>query len=233
MSQPRSPRGPRLAPASGSPAPLVATAPALPSRTSAGPGMEPVSEVDAITSAERAQLVARCLAGDPVAIGELVRCYERLVYRVCWRMLGHHQDAEDVTQEVFVRALKSLGDFDTSRRLEPWLLTIAVNRCRTALTRRRNRPLVADISAESVWTFSPAPTGELGEELQQALQLLRDDHRLVFVLFHDQERNLLEISELTGHPVGTIKTWLYRARRTLANHLLERGMQPSQAHDVR
>ena len=52
--------------------------------------MEPVSEVDAITSAERAQLVARCLAGDPVAIGELVRSYERLVYRVCWRMLGHH-----------------------------------------------------------------------------------------------------------------------------------------------
>ncbi|MFM8289361.1 MAG: RNA polymerase sigma factor [Planctomycetaceae bacterium] len=196
-------------------------------------GTVAAGEADAITTAERIALVTRCLAGDPIAIGDLVRRYERLVYRICWRMLGHHQDAEDVTQEVFVRALKSLGDFDTSRRMEPWLLTIAVNRSRTALARRRNRPLVADISAESVWSFPPVPRGELGEELHQALQLLRDDHRLVFVLFHDQHRNLLEISELTGHPVGTIKTWLYRARRTLANHLLERGFEPSQAHDVR
>lgn len=194
---------------------------------------DPTDETAPAGESDPSGLLIRCLQGESAAIVEFVERYERLVYRVCWRILGHHQDAEDVSQDVFVRALQGLPGFDLSRRLEPWLLTIAVNRCRTALTRRRNRLQTSEVPIEAVCAEGTAGTGDLAEELELALRGLRDDHRLVFVLFHDQQLNLNEIAQLTGHPVGTIKTWLHRSRRALAAHLASRGIVPAHAHDLR
>jgi|GEM_PF-6344995 len=74
------------------------------------------------------------------AFTELFRRHRDLVYRVCVRWLGHHQDAEDLTQETFRRVAASIQSWDRSRPIEPWLTTIAGNRCRSFLAKQRSKP---------------------------------------------------------------------------------------------
>src|ERR1043165_110878 len=85
-------------------------------------------------------LVGRCLAGDQTAMVALVECYQGQVYGLCYRMLGHRQDAEDAAQETLVRAFRSLGGGDKGGDFLPWLWAIAGNRCRPWLSQRVRRP---------------------------------------------------------------------------------------------
>ena len=78
-------------------------------------------------------LIRRCLAGDQAAMLALVERFRGQVFGLCYRMLGHREDAEDAAQETFVRVLKNLHRWDADREFQPWLLAIAGNRCRTAL----------------------------------------------------------------------------------------------------
>jgi RNA polymerase sigma-70 factor (ECF subfamily) len=157
---------------------------------------------------------------------ELVERFERPVFSLCLRMMRQRQDAEDVAQETLVRVVKHLGGWDGSRELLPWVLAIASNRCRTAWERRSKRPIPTESLPEPVAPPAPQPHG-LGEEVEQALGRLRDDHRQCFVLFYEQELSILEISEIMGVPDGTIKTWLRRARKQLAELLRARGYRES------
>ena len=84
-------------------------------------------------------LVNRALAGDQLAMRQIVERYKQQVFRLCYHMLGQREDAEDVSQEAFVRVLKSLPRWDQQRAFEPWLMTIAANRCRTQLAQRKRR----------------------------------------------------------------------------------------------
>jgi RNA polymerase sigma-70 factor (ECF subfamily) len=168
-------------------------------------------------------LVAALKARDPRAPRWLVERFQAVVHGLCRRMLGHEHDAEDVAQETFLRALRGMASFDSDRPLRPWLLGIAANRCRTALGRRARRPRLAELRDDEPDT-RPVATGELGEELERALGRLRPDYRLVFVLYHEQEQSYEEIAVALGRPIGTIKTWLHRARAELADHLGRRGL---------
>ncbi len=80
-------------------------------------------------------LVEALRSGDPQAPRLLVERFQGVVFGLCYRMMNHQQDAEDVAQETFVRALRSMARFDARRPIRPWLLEIAANRCRTALAR--------------------------------------------------------------------------------------------------
>src|SRR5215469_13049191 len=84
-------------------------------------------------------LVEALRAGDPQAPRLLIERYQGVVFGLCYRMMGHRQDAEDVAQEAFLRAFRAIAGFDAARSLRPWLLEIAANRCRTALARRARR----------------------------------------------------------------------------------------------
>ena len=156
-------------------------------------------------------LVDRCLSGEQAAILALVDRYQRPVFGVCFRMLRHHQDAEDMAQETFVRALKSLARWDRQREFLPWLLAIAGNRCRTLLARRSRRPptigLIEELSDPAV---NDEPARRLAEELKLALGSLREEYRRAFVLFHEQELSYIEIGAVLDCPVGTVKTWVHR-----------------------
>jgi RNA polymerase sigma-70 factor (ECF subfamily) len=106
--------------------------------------------------------------------------------------------------------------------LLPWVLAIAGNRCRTALERKSRRPALAASLPEPA-APPAAPTTSLSDEMQLVLGTLRDEHRNCFVLFYEQELSILEISAIMGVPDGTIKTWLHRARKQLADALRARG----------
>ncbi|MGD9856668.1 MAG: RNA polymerase sigma factor, partial [Planctomycetaceae bacterium] len=155
-------------------------------------------------------LVRRCLAGEEAAWRAFVEQFEGPVFSLCFRMLRHRQDAEDVAQEALVRAVRNLGDWDQSRPFMPWLMTITANRCRTALGRRARTPLPTDFPIE------PAAQGqhessEDAEEISGALSELREEYRECFILFYQLDLNCAEISEVLGCPTGTVKTWLHRA----------------------
>jgi RNA polymerase sigma-70 factor (ECF subfamily) len=173
-------------------------------------------------------LVEALLTGDPHAPRLLVERYQAVVFALCFRMMGHRQDAEDVAQESFVRALRAIAGFDPDRPIRPWLLGIAANRCRTALVRRSKRPALTDSAEECV---DPRPglsdPDDLAAELSRALDRLRPEYRMVFNLFHEQNLAYEEIALALGRPVGTVKTWLHRARAELAQHLCRRGVNCS------
>ncbi len=176
-----------------------------------------------------AALVRRCLAGDGPATRELVERFEPDVRALCLRLLHHRHDAEDVAQEVFLRVFRSLRTWDDARPLRPWVLAIAVNRCRTCLGRRGKGPELADYLHE---TPDPRPADDSREtvrEIREAVDGLRADYRDVFVLFHESGQSYEEIAAVVGRPVGTVKTWLHRARLVILDHLRTRGLVPDDA----
>ena len=133
-----------------------------------------------------ADLVKGCLAGEAEAIRLLVERFQSDVYSVSLRMLRHQQDAEDVCQEVFLRVFRSLQRWDSTRALRPWILTIAVNRCRTWMARRPRQPDLVEHLADFPGQGGEPTSDELTEAIQAGLEELRTDYREVFVLFHQQ-----------------------------------------------
>ncbi|HVL11998.1 MAG TPA: RNA polymerase sigma factor [Gemmata sp.] len=179
-----------------------------------------------------AALVRRCLSGEPAACRELVSRFQSDVFAVCQRLLAHAHDAEDVTQEVFLRVFRSLTRWDSARPLRPWVLGIAVNRCRTWVVRRAGRPEPADYLHETPDHRPADDSGELRAEIRAAVDDLREDYREVFVLFHEQGQSYEEIAAAVGRPVGTVKTWLHRARLELLDRLRDRGLVPDEQPDA-
>jgi len=179
-------------------------------------------------STEEAILVRRCLRGEAEAVHLLVDRFQPEVYGLCVRLLGHRQDAEDVTQEVFLRVFRSLGGWDPARPLRPWVLGIAVNRCRTWAVQRARRPELVDYLQDTVAAPGIDDSAELLREIRAALGELRSEYRAVFVLFHEHGQAYEEIAQALGRPVGTIKTWLHRARLEMLERLRRRGMVPDE-----
>jgi RNA polymerase sigma-70 factor, ECF subfamily len=170
-------------------------------------------------------LVRRYLESDPAAFSGLVQRYQDLVFRLCYRMLGHRQDAEDATQETFTRMARSLHGWDEQRPLEPWLLKIAGNRCRTLLSRRRRHYSLCDAAEPPCDVADQRQAArQLDEELQRALATMRPEHRDAFLLFHHGELSYGEIAERLGCPLGTVKTWVHRARTELISQLRQRDV---------
>jgi RNA polymerase sigma-70 factor (ECF subfamily) len=174
-------------------------------------------------------LVEALRAGDSEAPRLLIERYQGVVFGLCYRMMNHRQDAEDVAQETFVRALRGMGGFDASRLLRPWLLEIAANRCRTALARRSRRftvELAGPAEEVADHRAGPSDPNDLAGELERALGELRPEYRLVFVLYHEQNLSYDEIAQSVSRPVGTVKTWLHRARGELAVRLSPQKIEP-------
>lgn len=170
-------------------------------------------------------LVNRCLDGNQASFGELVARFRGQVYGLCYRMLGQREDAEDATQETFVRVVRNLHRWDQQRAFEPWLLTIAGNRCRTRLSKRMRRPssVTLEHPIPDTWHLQHDAT-HLAEELDLVLSTIREEYRQAFNLFHQKEMCYEEIAARMEVPLGTVKTWVHRARRELILKLRKRGV---------
>lgn len=180
------------------------------------------------------KMVDRCLAGDEIAARQFVERYQRRVFGLCWRMLCHRQDAEDAAQETFVRALDNLARWDRNRPLEPWLMTIAANRCRTVLAKRARRPVSKPLEENTVTGRDDTciAARQLAEELERALAELRPQYALAFRLFHEEQLSYAEIASAFERPIGTVKTWVHRARRGIVEQLATREVINQRDHGL-
>jgi RNA polymerase sigma-70 factor (ECF subfamily) len=163
---------------------------------------------------------------------QLLTQFQSEVFGLCCRLLGHRHDAEDVTQEVFLRVFRSLRGYDSTRPLKPWIMGIAVNRCRTWLAQRTRRPELVEHLGETVAAREGDDASELLAEIRAALADLRLEYRTVFVLFHEQGQPYELIAQALERPVGTIKTWLHRARQEVLERLRRRGLLTDEGEEL-
>lgn len=165
---------------------------------------------------------------------DLVDRFKGQVYGLCYRMLGHREDAEDTTQETMVRVLKNLHRWDPEREFTPWLLAIAGNRCRTMLAKRMRRPPIQHLDQPvAERPFRSHEADQLEEEVGRALQQLRPEYEIAFRHFHEDGLSYGEIAEAMDVPLGTIKTWVHRARKEIIQQLVRRGVVEESRHEVR
>jgi RNA polymerase sigma-70 factor (ECF subfamily) len=181
-----------------------------------------------------AALIDRARGGDLPAFNLLVAHHERAVFNVALRYMRSREQAEDVTQEAFLRAWRSLDSFrnDAGEGFRAWLLRIASNRALDVLRAGTRRPADSLDSrlddSESAWEpegsdetpLDFAVRGDLGTRLEHALGQIHPDQRLVIILSDIHGHAYEEIAEIAGVPVGTVKSRINRGRARLRAVLL-------------
>lgn len=194
--------------------------------------------VHAITL-EDAELIERVKTGETQAFSELVLKYQDRIYNTCLRICGHPQDAQDLTQDAFIKAFEKLQSFRHESAFTTWLFRIAMNLAISHLRSAKRRPLQSlNETSQALHTQadelirrtgksktqSPDETA-LKTELQQsvvtALHSLDEEHRAVVVLRDIEGFSYEEISHILDIPTGTVKSRLYRGRIMLRDKILK------------
>jgi RNA polymerase sigma-70 factor (ECF subfamily) len=182
------------------------------------------------------ELVARALEGDESAYSELLERFKRPVFSLIYRMIGDREQAEDLAQESFVKAFNNLDSYNPNYRFSSWLFKIANNHAIDHLRRARlstvsihGSPHAASSEREEqtrIVLEAPDESPEqeflaleLGSEIEQAIAKLRPDYRTAVILRHIESRPYEEIAEIMEVPIGTVKTFLHRARAELREAL--------------
>ena len=187
-----------------------------------------------------ASLVRRCLKDDPNAFRLLVEKYQAEVYGTALRIVRRPEDAEDLTQETFLRAFRALARYDPTRPFGAWLHTIAARLCIDHL--RRNRAKLVSLTQPEEGTSGEERTidledpgdrpdelaakSELAARLEALVAELPPDSRAAILLRHQQDLPYEEIARVLGVPLGTIKARIHRARIMLKEKLLAQGDIP-------
>jgi RNA polymerase sigma-70 factor (ECF subfamily) len=164
----------------------------------------------------------------------LITQNERAVFGLCLRFLRDREEARDAAQEAFVRAYESLASYDPALPFTPWLLRIARNHCLDLLRRGKARPTIVregGASDEVPQREIPDPDAQGADDalvqaegrarLAAAIARLPDDHREALLLFHQEQLSYREIASVLEVPMGTVMTWLHRARQKLRAELQE------------
>lgn len=169
-----------------------------------------------------AAALARCRAGDRQAFRRFVVSYQRLVFAFLGRMLGPGAPVEDIAQDAFLRAYRSIGGFDPSgpAKLSTWLLAIARHAALDHLRKRRVDLAIAEPPAiEPRSPEQEAARRQLGRRLSDAAHELPADQREAFLLYEVHGLSHEEIARVVGAPLATIKTRCFRAREKLREAL--------------
>jgi RNA polymerase sigma-70 factor, ECF subfamily len=180
------------------------------------------------------ELVARAQAGDASAFEVLVYRWERKIRGAIYRIVGADDDALDLCQETFLKAYRGLGSFKQEARFSSWLYQIALNLCRDRLRRRRGKTWVSlealEDSAPPAHASGPSAlelveARDLSRAVAGAVAALPEEQREVVVLKEYQGLTFLEIAEVLGLPMSTVKTRLYRALGLLREQLEQKGVR--------
>jgi len=211
---------------------LLAGAPAI------GLGGRAVSGEAGVLETDWSQVVQRCMAGDSGAWAELVRAQHRRVYGLCYRFTGNAADAEDLTQDVFLKIYSNLSSFDLARgSLQVWITTMTRNLLVDNFRRTRHQRVTSSLddgwesaeelkpidrlTARGASPLESAAKMELGKMVQEALARVSIELREAVILRDLQDLDYKEIAQVLGIPEGTVKSRISRGRAELAR-LLER-----------
>lgn len=170
--------------------------------------------------------VAQARQGNQEAFAKLVEAYQVPVYNLAYRMLGSTAEAEDATQETFLRVYTRFDTYDPARKLSSWILSIASHHCVDRLRRRRE----STVSMEEImaWRWVPdekprpeerVVTREKSREMRRILDALPAQYRLVIVLRYWYDMSYEEIADVTESTVSAVKSRLHRARQVVASML--------------
>lgn len=182
------------------------------------------------------QLVGMCRRGNERAARELVNRFQRPVFSIIYRMVRDREKAEDLAQETFVRTFNNLDRYDRSYKFSSWLFKIAYNLTVDHLRRKVIKTISIHGSPDAVTADQQEATSvtlesteeapdarleslELADQLELAIGKLREEYRTVIILRHVEGRAYEEIAEIMGIPLGTVKTYIFRARRQLRQEL--------------
>ncbi len=176
---------------------------------------------------EDIRLVNEVLAGKTDAFRRLVENYQGQVYNLAYRLLGDPAEAEDIAQETFLRAFRSLRSYDHSRPFGAWLLSIAHHLCVDLLRKRRAQARALQRARLELKTHH-TPEASEAIELRELLGKLNEGDRAVVVLKYWYGYDYQEISRITGLTESAVKSRLYRARKILAEEWL-RSTRPENA----
>ena len=169
-------------------------------------------------------LVVRTRRGESELYGELVRRYQTAVFNVCYRLMGERREAEDATQETFLRALDRLGTFNIDLPFAPWIKRVAANLCLNRLESARPESSLDDERDEIASDETPETAHDESERAKQVRQALRElpaHYRVVIELRHYHDMSYDEIAQTMKLPVSDVKSHLFRARKILAEQLRE------------
>lgn len=185
--------------------------------------------------AEEDAFVRRAQKGDLAAYDELVRRYQERIYATLYHMTSNHEDANDLAQEAFIKAHLAIKSFKGGSSFYTWVYRIAVNKTINFLKQRKNRSAMSlndlDFNAENdpdlvalISDKTPrrdAALAELQKKLNEAMQKLSEQHRLVVTLHDVQGLAHEEIAEIMECNVGTVRSRLFYARQQLQGYLMD------------
>ena len=196
-------------------------------------GRAPVSEASLLSKAEDTKLIARVLADDYVAFERIVKKYESRIYSHCLKFLRSPEDAEDVLQETFLQAYRSLASFRAEAAFSTWLYKIATNGCLMRIRKNKRVDFVsidkpiefdgAEIKRDVAdWSHNPmlaVSNDEVKRALDELIAKLPDDKRIVLTLKDVEGFSNIEIGEMLGVSVAAVKSRLHRARLIMREEL--------------
>lgn len=188
------------------------------------------------TGANPDELTRRLRSGDEEAFGEFTAAYEKQIYNYCLRQTRNAEDAEDLTQEVFLRAWRGLPNFAGRCTLRTWLYQIAVNTCVDLARKKARRPVTVPLTVETdgeeqvreIPDTENAPETILSgkmtrESIRKGLEALGEEQRRIVILRDISGLSYQEIADTLGITEGTVKSRLSRARGKLAGWLIKNG----------
>jgi len=181
-------------------------------------------------------LIQRCLAGDQLAWEAIVRQYRRKVFNVAYKFVGRHDEAEDLTQDIFLKVFKSLDTFDRRANFQTWLISVSRNLCidHYRSVRKERETIDRDVDSTDVTPPSVGTPGQIAaleqrdrvELLRQAMAGLPATLRTAVLMRDIQECSYHEIARKLKLPEGTVKSRINRGRTELARQIRKlRGEQ--------
>jgi RNA polymerase sigma factor (sigma-70 family) len=174
------------------------------------------------------ELIERCLKGDQLAWEQVVRQHWRKVFNLAYKFVGRHDEAEDLTQDIFLKIFRALHTFDRRANFQTWLISISRNFCidHYRSIRKERETIARDVNAADLMPVSRerGPHGQLEQSdlrqlIKQALAELPSSLRQAVVLRDLQEFSYQEIADQLGLPEGTVKSRINRGRLELGRQL--------------
>ena len=183
------------------------------------------------------EIINQCIGGKEEAFEQLVERYKKLVFNTAYRMMGNREEAEDVTQEAFIRIYNSLSRYNPQFKFSTWALKITSNLCLDNLRKRKGENLPID-EQFNICDDGPTPEEQyLRKEKQKmvlkAVNKLPDKYKEFIILFHHRNLSYQEIMDITGESLTIVKNRLYRARQMLKEYLMDADKESEKVCNVK